>query len=120
MKQGVGKKKRARKFGDRKAGVWKFTINNYTRRDLDQVKRLANRHRVVCGIEEGAKTGTPHLQGTVCFGDRSYPGSYLARCLSRAHLSRGSRKDLERSEDYCRKGGRVLHDNSAGSQGSQI
>lgn len=56
---------------------------------------------MVCGREKG-ESGTPHLQGTICFRSaRSF--SAVSKLLPRAHVE--VCRDVGRSIPYCKKGG---------------
>lgn len=82
---------------------WCFTINNYTEDELAYLTdELTNYTYLVCG-KEIAKTGTPHLQGYICFSTlKSF--AQLKKLLPRAHLSSAKGNSLQNYE-YCTKDG---------------
>lgn len=81
---------------------WSFTLNNYTQDDLD---RLASAHAevdyLIFGKEVGA-SGTPHLQGTVCFRSRKRLPQ-VTSIIGSAHCS--VTRSLLGSINYCKKEG---------------
>ena len=91
-----------------KAKQWAFTLNNYTPNDVD---RLAASNEdgspavhedvayIVFGREVG-ESGTPHLQGTVCFKKRKYRSQAIA-IIGQAHFTVVI--SLEHSITYCKK-----------------
>ena len=91
----------SRTIGPR-AKNWCFTLNNYTPADVD---RLATENDAVCylifGREVGA-SGTPHLQGVVCFQSRKRL-SQVKEYIGAAHCS--VTRHLSQSIDYCKKDG---------------
>ena len=84
------------------AKFWSFTLNNYTQADLDRLcSPLDGVEYLIFGKEVGA-SGTPHLQGTVCFQSRKR----LTQCitlLGQAHFS--PTRYLTQSIEYCKKDG---------------
>ena len=62
---------------------WVFTINNYTKKDLEAIENLKSRY-IVYAPEVG-ENGTPHLQGYVVFKDQKTL-SAVKKILTRAHL----------------------------------
>jgi len=85
-----------------RAKNWCFTLNNYTPMDVD---RLAAAHvdieYLIFGREVGA-SGTPHLQGTVCFRSRKRLQQVKAH-VGEAHCS--VTRYLTQSIEYCKKDG---------------
>lgn len=84
-----------------------FTINNYTKDELDQLRRLESGSLLtylICGIERGAG-GTPHLQGYLEVPTRQrFSGVCKIPGLGRAHLE--TRKgNSKQAAEYCRKEG---------------
>lgn len=94
----------------RSAKHYCFTINNYTNADKQRLASLFGPDvseggpvYLVYGEEVG-DSGTPHLQGYVCFSDRRTLRSAKEAIGSRAHLevARGS---PQQASDYCKKDG---------------
>lgn len=77
-------------------------MNNYTEEDVDRLSNpLEDVIYIIFGKEVGA-SGTPHLQGTVCFQSRKR----LAQCieiLGQCHCT--PTRFLDRSIEYCKKDG---------------
>ena len=86
----------------KKSRNYVFTINNYTEADQDAVDKLACRYLIVG--EEVGESGTPHLQGAVCFKNARSMKS-VSKDLPRAHLEvmRGNWKE---NIAYCSKQGK--------------
>lgn len=87
-----------------RAKNWSFTLNNYTD---DDVARLTTPHPDIAYIvfgKEISSTGTPHLQGTVCFHGRWRLHQAKAR-LGSVHLT--PTRSLSHSIEYCKKDGDV-------------
>lgn len=85
-----------------KAKNWSFTLNNYTQADVDRLASpLAGVEYIIFGKEVGA-SGTPHLQGTVCFQSRKRLPQVIA-VIGQAHCS--VTRSLLQSIEYCKKDG---------------
>lgn len=85
-----------------RAKHWSFTLNNYTQRDLDRLSSpLTGVDYLIYGKEVGA-SGTPHLQGTVCFQSRKRLQQVIA-VIGQAHCS--VTRYLFQSINYCKKDG---------------
>lgn len=81
---------------------WSFTLNNYTPADLDRLTNpLEGVDYIVFGREVG-ESGTPHLQGTVCFSTRKRLQQVIA-IIGQCH-AQPTRQLLE-SIEYCKKDG---------------
>ena len=81
---------------------WCFTLNNYTPEDVDQLSTpIDGIEYIIFGREVGS-SGTPHLQGTVCFRSRKRVRE-CARIIPRAHFS--PTLYLSQSIQYCKKDG---------------
>lgn len=85
---------------------WVFTLNNYTEEDVARLREytsLAECRYLVFGREVGG-SGTPHLQGYVCFGGRYTLARARAIIGDRAHLEvmRGTPAE---ASSYCKKDG---------------
>lgn len=92
-----------------------FTINNYTRTDLDQLSTLialTNGPCYVCaGKETAPTTGTPHLQCFACWPTRDSGGqrwSWLRKRLTRAADIQMMYSTRTACVDYVTKAGDVL------------
>lgn len=85
-----------------RAKNWCFTLNNYTPADIDRLSSpLAGVEYLVFGKEVGA-SGTPHLQGTVCFQSRKRRAQVIT-IIGQAHCT--VTRFLAQSIDYCKKDG---------------
>lgn len=80
---------------------WCFTINNYSPEDIEAVEGLKARYTIY-GKEIG-ESGTPHLQGYICFSNGKTLKS-IKKKLPRAHLEM-RRGTHEQARDYCKKDG---------------
>ncbi|AXH73136.1 MAG: putative viral replication protein [Cressdnaviricota sp.] len=81
---------------------WVFTLNNYTDEELDKIIDLEIKYRVI-GFETG-ESGTPHLQGMLCFKEKKSMAWIKKRTTKRLHLEvmKGTFKE---ASDYCKKDG---------------
>lgn len=81
-----------------------FTLNNYTTEEVEAVKSWECRY-LIFGKEVG-ESGTPHLQGYVCF-ESQRTLSVLKKLQTRAHweIAKGSPKQ---ASEYCEKEGDVF------------
>lgn len=85
-----------------RAKHWCFTLNNYTPADLDRLSSPLNGvDYLIYGKEVGA-SGTPHLQGTVCFQSRKRLQQVIS-IIGQAHCS--VTRYLAQSIEYCKKDG---------------
>lgn len=86
-----------------KAKQWCFTLNNYTPADLDNLSSPPQEEvaYLIYGKEVGA-SGTPHLQGTVCFQSRKRLRQVI-QIIGQAHCS--ITRNLLQSIEYCKKEG---------------
>lgn len=90
-----------------KAKQWCFTLNNYTQEDVDRLSAtnpdgsstLRGVTYILFGREVG-ESGTPHLQGTVCFSHRKYRSGAIA-VIGQAHFE--VTRSLDASIRYCKK-----------------
>jgi Putative viral replication protein len=88
-----------------RAKNWCFTLNNWTPADIDRLSGpLDGVVYLVFGKEVGA-SGTPHLQGTVCFQSRKRR-SQVITIIGQAHFT--VTRSLPQSIDYCKKDGDFL------------
>ena len=84
---------------------WSFTLNNYTQQDLDRLSTPNDAiEYIIYGKEVGA-SGTPHLQGTVCFHER-LRRRQVTNIIGQAHFT--VTRFLAQSIDYCKKDGDFL------------
>lgn len=88
-----------------RAKHWCFTLNNYTPADVDRLSSwpLPGVDYIIFGREVGA-SGTPHLQGTVCFQSRKRL-QQVKEVVGEAHCS--VTRYLSQSIEYCKKDGNV-------------
>lgn len=85
---------------------WCFTINNWTQDQWDELAVLFRGPRVtyaVVGKETAATTGTPHLQGYVCFATRRRFTSVRTLLPNGVHVE--AARDPNASREYCKKDG---------------
>ena len=81
---------------------WCFTLNNYTQADLDRLSSpLDGVDYIIYGKEVG-QSGTPHLQGVVCFAQRKRKPQVLA-VLGQCHVELA--RMLREAIEYCKKEG---------------
>lgn len=86
-----------------RAKYWCFTLNNYTADDVARLSApIAEVEYMVFGKEVG-ESGTPHLQGTICFQTRKRMLQVKALIGHNPHLE--VVKYLEQSIEYCKKDG---------------
>jgi len=85
-----------------RAKNWCFTLNNYTPEDVDRLAApIAEVEYLIFGRETGA-SGTPHLQGTVCFRSRKRLQQVI-NIIGQAHCT--VTRYLTQSIEYCKKDG---------------
>ena len=82
--------------------TWKFIVNNYSNKDVEQFKMLDTK-LTVFGEEVGEKTNTPHLQGHIIF-KRTYRLSALKKINERAHWEPAKCEDF----NYETKGDNIF------------
>jgi len=83
-----------------------FTINNYTKEDESSLLNLGHRY-IVYGREVG-DSGTPHLQGYICFRSQRSFASIKSK-MPRAHIEQ-ARGDSDANFKYCTKDGDFVED----------
>ena len=85
-----------------RAKNWCFTMNNYTPADVDRLSTAIDGvSYLIFGREVGA-SGTPHLQGTVCFQSRKRLSQVIS-VLGQCHCT--CTRFLSQSIEYCKKDG---------------
>jgi hypothetical protein len=87
---------------------WCFTLNNYTSEDITRIDALLQESNgsivyIIYGEEVG-ESGTPHLQGVICFRDRVRLQVAKHTIGSNAHVEVA--RNLFASIEYCKKEGR--------------
>lgn len=92
--------------GNTRARGWCFTINHWTREDLDEISALDYRY-IVTGFETG-ESGTAHIQGYVLFRS-AITFSSIKRKLTRAHLE-AAKGTPQQNLAYCSKDGEWCED----------
>jgi hypothetical protein len=91
---------------DNRSRHWCFTVNNWTVDHDESLTALGNNESVtylVYGYETG-ESGTPHLQGYICFKERRRFTSTQAALPRGAHIEIKRGTPLQASE-YCKKEG---------------
>lgn len=85
-----------------RAKTWCFTLNNYTPDNLDRLNTpIDGVDYLIFGKEIGA-SGTPHLQGTICFRSRKRL-QQVVHAIGQAHCT--VTKFISQSIEYCKKDG---------------
>ncbi len=86
----------------KKARNWCFTLNNYTKRNVAQMKQLKldSRTKQFCFQEEKSESGTLHLQGVIAFNNAISFNS-VKKINDKAHWE--PCRNLKRSLAYCSK-----------------
>ena len=85
--------------------TWMYTLNNWTENELDNLKKLSNVNKHVCGSEIAPSTGTPHLQGRVTF-NKEWTFNMWKTFNERISVRIAKYEDCE----YERKEGNILID----------
>lgn len=81
---------------------WCFTINNHSDKDVEALSKIEVDY-IVYGIETG-KSGTPHLQGYLCWPVRR-TFKFTKQALGpKVHLER-AKGSPKQASDYCKKDG---------------
>jgi len=89
-------------------------MNNYTPADVDRLSQpIAGVQYLIFGKEVAPDTGTPHLQGTVCFQSRKRLPQVVA-ILGQCHCS--LTRHLLQSIEYCKKEGDYIEWGTVPSQ----
>lgn len=85
---------------------WCFTLNNYTSEDLERLQNLGEHEDtqyLTYGKETG-ESGTPHLQGYICFTRRLRFNPVRQRIGQRAHIEK-TKGSPAANKAYCQKDG---------------
>lgn len=98
-----------------------FTLNNYTEEELGQIRTYLGSEDVKYagfGLEEG-ESGTPHLQGFVCFKNpKMFTGIKRIPGFGRMHLE-SMKGTVEQNIAYCSKDGRFEEYGTKPAQGKR-
>jgi len=82
---------------------WVFTLNNYTKEQIDKLyKDLAAKSKSFIFGEEIGESGTPHLQGQVCFKACTRAIENYREYGAHWEVQKGK---LKEATDYCKKDG---------------
>lgn len=90
---------------------WVFTWNNYTEEDLEYLHTLDTNGTldipevkyVLYGKETAPQTGTPHLQGLICFTNRVRRATVSKTLKNKCYIQEC--RDFEAAIRYCKKEG---------------
>lgn len=88
-----------------RAKFWCFTLNNYTQDDVDRLATPSDAINYMVVGKEVGESGTPHLQGTVCFVERKRL-QQVKTFIGEAHCS--VTRYLLQSIEYCKKDGDII------------
>lgn len=88
-----------------RAKFWCFTLNNYTQDDVDRLATPTETVNYMVVGKEVGESGTPHLQGTVCFVERKRLQQVKA-FIGEAHCT--VTRYLLQSIEYCKKDGDII------------
>jgi len=94
------------------AKKWVFTLNNYTETHIVSLREKLKNDKYIFQEEVGEETGTPHLQGWVCFSKKVRPIGHIGIKQISWRGQKGS--DHEAMSYACKQetkkvGGRVFH-----------
>lgn len=81
---------------------WCFTLNNYTTEDVDRLMNASSFVEYLIFGKEVGESGTPHLQGFVCFQSRKRLNQVIA-LIGQCHCSVA--RFVQQSIEYCKKEG---------------
>lgn len=108
--------KKRGKFGNTRsqtspARYWCFTLNNYTKKDIENLlkieKDLVPRYvfQEETGAPEEVNAGTPHLQGFIDFGKgkKNRPINLFFKYLKHKRTHWEKTRNVEKSIEYCQK-----------------
>lgn len=90
---------------------WCFTLNNYSEKDIENLKELSNstgeNQKFIIGREIAPTTNTPHLQGYIEFG-RRVRFSWLKKKTNPNIHWEAAKGDLAQNFKYCSKEGNYV------------
>lgn len=88
--------------------MWVYTLNNPTEEEITRMKALHHIEKQVLYHvfgQEVAASGTPHLQGFVCFTNRKRFSTVKAILGNRhAIFTKAQRSTVAQASNYCKKG----------------
>lgn len=97
---------RTPKLASPQTQYWVLTLNNYTPEDIPTALPVKMSY-IVMG-EEVSETGTPHLQGYLCFKNRQRRTA-VSKMFPRASLRAKSKYSTHaEASDYCKKDGKFV------------
>jgi len=100
---GAGAAPRVVRDETKRTRSWCFTANNYSQELLDRIRGpIAQAASFLCFQPERGETGTPHLQGFICFSNPRALGG-LTRLFGRGVHFESMRGTCEQAIDYCSK-----------------
>lgn len=97
---------------------WCFTLNNWTQPEYDHIVSYAESSESVVYFVAGREigdSGTPHLQGFICFRNRKTLGAVKSLLSARMHLE-AARGTPQEASTYCKKDGDWVEFGSLPSQ----
>ncbi len=92
-----------------------YTLNNYTCEHVTSLKAIPSTYHIM-GFETG-ESGTPHIQGLICFkNSRSFKSVHKDLFKSHLESMRGTHKQ---ASDYCKKDGDYFETGTLPSPGKR-
>lgn len=97
----------------RRSRNWCFTLNNFTDADIEYIHTCFEKNkdpwkiRAVAYAQEIGESGTPHLQGFVCFTNLKTMSAVKNLTGPKAHLE-AMRGSVQNNVDYCSKQGELI------------
>lgn len=92
-----------------------FTLNNYTENDIESLSRITYKYLII-GKEIAPNTGTPHLQGLICFVNARSWNSIKKLYKWHVEPIKGT---IEQNITYCKKEKNFIEFGTAPSQGKR-
>lgn len=96
---------------------WCFTLNNYTDEDVRRLSVIGGDITYICFGKEVGDSGTPHLQGLICFSKRHRFKKVSEIVGKQAHIELC--RNVNASIQYCKKDGDYVEVGSISTQGSR-